>query len=81
MGQLISEFLGINTKEDVKETIQILQKLVSSKFEAYAAEMEAKAFEDKALPIVAVVDRIEKYMVKVPTLLNSNSIWKRRGHV
>lgn len=27
--------------------------------------MEAKAFEDKSLPILAVVDKTEKYMVKV----------------
>ena len=65
MGQVISEFLGASPQEDVKETIEILQKLVSAKLQAYAAEMEAKAFEDKSLPILAVVDKTEKYMVKV----------------
>lgn len=65
MGQVISEFLGTNPQEDVKETIEILQKLVSAKLQAYATEMEAKAFEDKSLPIIAVVDKTEKYMVKV----------------
>lgn len=65
MGQVISEFLGTNPQEDVKETIEILQKLVSAKLEAYAADMEAKAFQDKSLPILAVVDKTEKYMVKV----------------
>ncbi|KAM7448662.1 hypothetical protein ABFA07_003354 [Porites harrisoni] len=65
MGQVISEFLGANPEEDVKETIEILQKLVSAKLQAYATEMEAKAFEDKSLPILAVVDKTEKYMVKV----------------
>ncbi|CAH3165983.1 unnamed protein product, partial [Porites lobata] len=65
MGQVISEFLGTNPQEDVKETIEILQKLLSAKLEAYAADMEAKAFQDKSLPILAVVDKTEKYMVKV----------------
>lgn len=65
MGQVISEFLGTSPEENVKEAIEILQKLVSAKLQAYAAEMEAKAFEDKSLPILAVVDKTEKYMVKV----------------
>jgi len=38
---------------------------VSSKLEAYATEMEVRAFEDKSLPIQAVVIKTEKYMVKV----------------
>ena len=65
MGLDISKFLGGDVEEDVKETVQILQKLVSAKLDAYAAEMEAKAFEDRSLPISAVVDRTEKYMVEV----------------
>lgn len=64
MGQFVSEFLGGDASEDTKESVQILQKLVSAKLEAYATEMEAKAFEDKSLPILAVVDKTEKYMVQ-----------------
>ena len=65
MGLDISKFLGGDAEEYVKETVQILQKLVSAKLEAFAAEMEAEAFEDRSLPISAVVDKTEKYMVKV----------------
>lgn len=66
MGQLISSFLsGGNATEEVKESVEILQKLVSTKLQAYAEEMEAKAFEDKSLPICAVVDKTEMYTVKV----------------
>ena len=65
MGQLISEFLGGDADEEAKESVQILQKLVSAKLEAYATEMEARAFEDKSLPILAVVDKTEKYTVQV----------------
>ena len=65
MGQLISEFLGGDAEEEVKESLQLLQKLVSSKMQAYATDMEKRAFEDKSLPILAVVDKTEKYMVKV----------------
>ena len=72
MGQVISEFLGTSPEENVKEAIEILQKLVSAKLQAYAAEMEAKAFEDKSLPILAVVDKTEKYMVKVSEGTSAN---------
>lgn len=72
MGQVISEFLGASPQEDVKETIEILQKLVSAKLQAYASEMEAKAFEDKFLPIIAVVDKTEKYTVKVSEGASAN---------
>ena len=64
MGQVISEFLGGDAEAEVKESLQILQKLVSAKLEAYATEMEARAFEDKSLPILAVVDKTEEYTVK-----------------
>ena len=66
MGKILSAFLGEDDVEDnVKETVQILQKLVSAKLAAYSTEMEARAFEDKSLPIIAVVDKTEKYMVQV----------------
>jgi len=68
MGQLISAFLGESEgvhEAETLESLRILQKLVSTKLEAYAMEMEARAFEDKSLPIIAVVDKSEKYMVKV----------------
>ena len=66
MGKILSAFLGEDdVEEHVKETVQILQKLVSAKLEAYSTEMEARAFEDKSLPIIAVVDKSEKYMVQV----------------
>lgn len=38
MGQVISEFLGTSPEENVKEAIEILQKLVSAKLQAYAAD-------------------------------------------
>lgn len=64
----ISAFLGESEgvhEAETLESLRILQKLVSTKLDAYAKEMEAQAFDDKSLPIVAVVDRTEKYMVRV----------------
>ena len=68
MGTPVSSFLNSKSPgvtADVKESVEILQKLVSTKLQAYATEMEAKAFENKSLPICAVVDKTEMYMVKV----------------
>ena len=62
----MSSFLQAgDATEEVKESVEILQKLVSTKLQAYATEMEAKASEDKSLPICAVVDKTEMYIVKV----------------
>ena len=68
MGQLVSAFLGEREgvhEAETLESLRILQKLVAAKLEAYAQKMEAEAFEDKSLPIIAVVDKTEKYLVKV----------------
>ena len=62
MGTPVSSFLNSKSPgvtADVKESVEILQKLVSTKLQAYATEMEAKAFEDKSLPICALVDKVE----------------------
>lgn len=62
----MSSFLQAgDATEEVKESVEILQKLVSTKLQACATEMEAKASEDKSLPICAVVDKTEMYTVKV----------------
>lgn len=51
-------------------------KYVSSKLEAYARELEVRAFEDKSLSIQAVVIKTEKYMVKVSGgPLNKKNPW------
>jgi hypothetical protein len=41
------------------------RQLVSAKLEAHAEKMAIEAFEDKSLPIVALVDKVERYAVKV----------------
>ena len=45
MGQLIiiSEFLKGDAEEDVKESLQLLQKVLSAKMKAFAIEMEKKS--------------------------------------
>ena len=68
MGQVISNFIEESEKRNeaqVVEPLQLLQKLVSAKLEARAAKLEAEAFEDKSLPIVATVKKVETYLVKV----------------
>ena len=70
MGQVISNFIEESEKRNeaqVVEPLQLLQKLVSAKLEAQAAKLEAEAFEDKSLPIVATVKKVETYLVKVET--------------
>ena len=67
MGQVISAFLAENEhehEEDTVEQLQILQKLAAAKLEAKAIKLATDAFEDKCLPIVAVVDKVERYAVK-----------------
>ena len=49
------------------ESLQLLQNFVSAKLQAQAAKLEAEAFEDKSLPIVAMVKKVETYLVKVET--------------
>ena len=49
------------------ESLQLLQNFVSAKLQAQAAKLEADAFEDKSLPIVAMVKKVETYLVKVET--------------
>lgn len=68
MGQLIGSFLEESEKQhedEVVEAIRLLQKFVAAKLEAEADQMESRAFEDKSLPIVAVVNKVESYIVKV----------------
>ena len=70
MGQVISNFIEESEKRNeaqVVEPLQLLQKLVSAKLEAQAVKLEAEAFEDKSLPIVATVKKVETYLVKVET--------------
>ena len=75
MGQVISNFIEESEKRNeaqVVEPLQLLQKLVSAKLEARAAKLEAEAFEDKSLPIVATVKKVETYLVKVETAPSEN---------
>ena len=70
MGQLISSFIEDSEKHNeaqVVESLQLLQKFVSAKLEAKATKLETEAFEDKSLPIVAKVKKVETYLVKVET--------------
>lgn len=51
--------------QEVTETMQTMNKMLVNKIAAASAKMENDAIEDKSLPIVAVVDRSEKYKIKV----------------
>lgn len=58
MGQFFSDIFK-DSAEEVKEEIKVLEKLGHSIMEAQSERMEAKAYEDKSLPIVAIVDTIK----------------------
>ncbi|XP_031557024.1 uncharacterized protein LOC116293699 [Actinia tenebrosa] len=67
MGQVISSVLADSESKHEEKTIeelQILQKLAAAKLEAKAIKLAKDAFEDECLPIVAVVDKVERYAVK-----------------
>ena len=50
---------------EVTETLQTMHKMLINKIAATASQMENAAIEDKSLPIVAVVDKAQKYKIKV----------------
>ena len=51
--------------QEVTETMQMMHKMLVNKIAATSSKMENDAIEDKSLPIVAVVDKSEKYKVRV----------------
>jgi hypothetical protein len=56
-----------NNDEGIRE-LQTLQKLVDNKLEAISANMKRNAMENKALPIIAIVDETQKYHVEVSSV-------------
>ena len=50
---------------DAMEQLQIIHKMMVNKIAITSAKMEKEATEDKSLPIVTVVDKSQKYMIKV----------------
>lgn len=70
MGQAFSSFIKESEghhEDQVVESLQLLQRFVSAKLQAKATKLEKDAFEDKSLPIVAMVKKVETYLVKVET--------------
>lgn len=57
--------------EAVAETLQMMHKMVGNKIAATSSKMENDAIEDKSLPIVAVVDKVEKYKIHVSSAPSS----------
>jgi len=51
--------------QEVTETMQMMHKMLANKIAATSSKMENDAIEDKSLPIVAVVDKSQKYKIKV----------------
>lgn len=51
--------------QEVTETMQMMHKMLVNKIAATSSKMENDAIEDKSLPIVAVVDKSQKYKIKV----------------
>lgn len=51
--------------EKAKEMLDVVHKMMIQKIAATASKMEDGAIEDKSLPIVAIVDKSEKYKIKV----------------
>ena len=62
--QVIKEQQEKNNAE-VTEALQNMHKMLINKIEATTSQMENAAIEDKSLPIVAVVDKAQKYKIKV----------------
>lgn len=55
MGKAFSDLTGDSSAE-VKEQLEILQEMAHTVLEAESKRMSSEAYEDKTLPIVAVVD-------------------------
>ena len=51
--------------QEATETMQMMSKMMVNRIAATSAKMENDAIEDKSLPIVAVVDKAQKYKIKV----------------
>ena len=54
-----------NNDAETSEKLQSIHKMMVDKIAATSAKMQNEAIEDKTLPIVAVVDKSEKYKVHV----------------
>ena len=72
MGNIVDSIKEQQEKNDAKtiEKLQTIHKLMVDKIVATSSKMQNEAIEDKSLPIVAVVDKTEKYMVKVNSAPN-----------
>ena len=59
--------LGLQEKNDAetREKLQVVHNMMVDKITAASNKMGDEAAEDKSLPIVSVVDKSEKYQIKV----------------
>ncbi|KAL9984104.1 hypothetical protein ACROYT_G006364 [Oculina patagonica] len=78
MGQAVSAAVKTLTageeenKADAIEELGNLQRMVKAKLEAESSKLDKAAFDDPRLPILAVVNRDEKYLLDVKSAPNAD---------
>ena len=67
MGNITDKIKQMQDKNDTetKEKLQMVHNMMVDKITAASNKMGDEAAEDKSLPIVYVVDKSEKYQIKV----------------
>lgn len=67
MGNIVDTIKAQQDKNNAEtmEKLQTVHKMMVDKIAATSAQMQNAAIEDKSLPIVTVVDRSQKYKIKV----------------
>lgn len=69
IGSAVSEHEEKIDSETVTQ-LQNMQRMVKAKLEAITSKLSEEAFEDPRLPILSIVNRAEKYMLKVKSAPN-----------
>lgn len=65
-------------QEDTIEHLRLIQQMLIAKCEGQAKKMKAEAFKDKRFPILAVVEKTEKFFVRAELKVVAEEI---EGHV
>ena len=71
MGSSISALANSNQNAEVVEKLHMLNKMVVDKITASSDKMKSDARQDAELPVVAIVDTVEKYHVNVAAVPSS----------
>ena len=74
IGSAVSEHEEKIDSETVTQ-LQNMQRMVKAKLEAITSKLSEEAFEDPRLPILSIVNRAEKYMLKVKSAPNEKNAW------